>query len=100
MKTIPAPILATLALLAVPGFPSTTQAADAAHGEKLHAGHCTTCHDDGVYTRKERRVDSLSALDAQVRRCDANLEKHWFDEDISDVVAFLNQRYYHFKEKP
>ncbi len=74
------------------------QAADPARGAKLHADHCTACHDDGVYTRKDRRVDSLAALDGQVRRCDANLDKHWFDEDIADVVAFLNQRHYHFPE--
>lgn len=85
---------------------TTAGAADIAHGKEIHDAHCTSCHigmtgGDGslIYTRKDRRVTSLSALQAQVRRCDASLEFKMFDEDIDDVVAYLNQSYYKFPAK-
>ena len=80
-----------------------TLAADAEHGKTLHQSHCTTCHmgmtgGDGsaLYTRKDRRVRSLQGLQAQVRRCETTLELKWFDEDVADVVEYLNARYYKF----
>ena len=82
----------TLALL-LTGLPAA-QAADAKRGEQLVGENCTSCHDDSVYTRKERRVSSLAGLEKQVRRCEQNLGLRWFDEDIQDVVGYLNSTYY------
>ena len=82
-------------------------AADMEHGEKLHEAHCKACHvsmsgGDGslLYTRKNRRIDSLAKLEAQVRRCESNLELKWFEEDIEGVVQLLNTRYYKFTDTP
>lgn len=74
------------------------QAADVEHGKSLHQRSCLTCHDTGVYTRADRRVKSLSALDAQVRQCDANLGTKLSSQDITDIVAYLNQSFYRFEE--
>ncbi len=78
-------------------------AADLRHGKNLHNKHCIACHKsmfggDGskMYTRPDRRVNTLSELEAQVRRCDANLGLRWFEDDVDDVVHYLNQTYYHF----
>ena len=57
---------------------------------------CSGCHDTSVYTRKQRRVKSLSQLDTQVRMCDAQLGIKLFDEDVNALVNYLNQNYYHF----
>jgi mono/diheme cytochrome c family protein len=80
-----------------------TQAADAEHGKTLHQTHCTSCHigmtgGDGspLYTRKDRRVNSLQGLKKQVRRCETTLELKWFDDDVADVVEYLNTQYYKF----
>jgi mono/diheme cytochrome c family protein len=84
---------------------ATAQADEAslAHGKELHQKNCTSCHanmtgGDGsaLYTRSNRRVNSLEALNAQVRRCESNLELKWFDEDINSVVEYLNTNYYKF----
>lgn len=82
---------------------STAQAADFEHGKTLHEADCTACHSgmtggDGavLYTRPDRRVQSYPALEAQVKRCESNLELKWFDEDVADVVQYLNQTYYKF----
>ena len=76
-----------------------------AHGKELHNQSCTSCHvrmqgGDGstLYTRSNRRVNSLGALDAQVRRCESNLELKWFDEDIISVSQYLNSEYYKLQE--
>ena len=72
-------------------------AADIERGKSLKQQHCMTCHDDGVYTRPNRRVTTLAGLKNQVRRCELSLGLKWFDEDIDAVTAYLNQSYYKFK---
>ncbi len=93
-------------LVATVGLSSLTLAANIEHGKKLHEAHCTACHigmtgGDGslLYTRKNRRINSLDTLENQVRRCESNLELKWFEEDINDVVHYLNTRFYTFTTK-
>lgn len=86
------PILG-IALLAT----TPAAAADAQAGKELHDQHCMQCHDSSVYTREDRRVNSLEALHKQVRRCDASLGLRWFDQDVENVVQYLNQTYYNFE---
>ena len=38
----------------------------------------------------------MEALQKQVRRCELNLGLKWFDDDISNVVSYLNDTYYRF----
>ncbi len=72
-------------------------AGDMAHGKQLLEKNCTGCHDDSVYTRKDRFISSKEALTKQVRRCSANTGVQWFDEDVAAVVDYLNATYYKFK---
>ena len=47
---------------------------DIANGKKLYsASKCNQCHGTEVFTRKDRKVKNLAGLEAQVRRCDSNL---------------------------
>lgn len=72
-------------------------AGDPANGQKLFAAsQCMNCHGAEVFTRADRKVNSLAALENQVRKCDANLNTNWYDDEIMDVVAYLNQAYYKF----
>jgi len=87
-------ILTTTCLL-VAGTPLTSAFAD--NGADLYAANCTSCHDDSVYTRKDRRVTSLAGLRKQVQRCELSQGLKWFDEDVDDVVSYLNTTYYKFK---
>lgn len=81
------------------------QAADVAVGKKLHSAECTSCHagivgGDGskLYTRKERRIHSFPALENQVKRCVHSRNLDWSKAQVDDVIAYLNQTYYRFKE--
>ena len=78
--------------------------ADVDRGKKLHNEQCIACHaarfgNNGadIYTRDNRRIHDLKGLRQQVNRCKDNLSITWFDEDVNDVVEYLNATYYHFK---
>ncbi len=85
-------------LLFLPVFLLPAEAADIENGDDLHFENCTGCHQESIYTREARNVDSKERLGLQVRFCKDTLELAWFDEDVGDVVAFLNQKYYHFPD--
>lgn len=76
---------------------SAMAAPDPVNGQKLFAAsRCLECHGTDVFTRPDRKVKSLAALESQVRKCDANLSTNWFDDEILDVVSYLNKTYYKF----
>ncbi len=73
-----------------------SQAADIDNGDDLHFANCTGCHDESVYTRDNRRVSSLPRLGTQVHFCKDSLGLTWFDDEVEDVIGYLNKTYYHF----
>ena len=85
-----------LPLLMLLSFPLSAQADDYANGAKLHMQSCTGCHDNSIYTRQPRRVNSLPALGKQVRFCKDNLGLTWFDDEVNSVIVYLNQDHYRF----
>ena len=76
----------------------SSQAADIDidNGDDLHFTNCTGCHNESVYTRENRRVTSLPRLGTQVRFCKDSLGLTWFDDEVEDVIGYLNKTYYHF----
>ena len=94
-----------LILLILLSLLSTTVLADAKRGKSLHDGNCMTCHigimggvGNDIYLRDNRRVESYPRLVAQVNRCNDNLDVPWHDDEVMDVVEYLNQKFYRFKE--
>lgn len=85
-------LLASVWLAATPA-----RAADLEHGKALHDSNCVNCHTTSVYTRPNRRIDSLEALNRQVQRCETALGVKWPAEDVADVVHYLNENFYKFK---
>ena len=81
-----------IALLLAPA----AHAADIENGDDLHFENCTGCHDSTAYTRDNRKVQSLARLGTQVRFCKDNLGLTWFDDEVDDVIGYLNKEYYHF----
>ncbi len=76
---------------------ATDLSGDAIRGEKLHEANCTSCHDNNVYQRKDRKIASLNALIAQVSSCGHQTEKTLTAPDRNDLVKFLNKKFYKFK---
>ena len=86
------------ALLALGALLPGISAADEPNAEALYQDNCTKCHSSEIYTRPDRRIQSLDALKAQVRMCEQNLELKWFDDQVDSVVSLLNDRFYKFHE--
>ena len=83
--------------------PAIAAAADTEAGRELHQTECIACHQslmDGdasrIYTRPDHKITSHASLITQVRRCEVNLSLQWFDEDVENVAAYLDETYYHF----
>ena len=91
-----APLLLALALPVGVAAADDSTHGNAERGARLHAMHCVSCHDDGVYTRADRRVQSLDGLVRQVRACNRNLDAGLSSGEVDDLIAYLNQRYYRF----
>ncbi len=78
---------------------AVTQVATGTHyqGENLHNDKCTSCHRDEVYTREDRMVRTMAALENQVSNCMTGAAKaEWTPSETSSVIEFLNDRYYKF----
>ena len=75
------------------------EAPNATNGQKLfNESRCLECHSVDLFTSINRKVNNLAGLENVVRRCDANLSTNWFDDQILDVVAYLNKAYYKFEK--
>jgi mono/diheme cytochrome c family protein len=74
---------------------------NATKGKKIFAAsECVRCHQTNkMFTRSDKKVKTLTALDSQVRKCDSQLSTNLFDDEIKDVVAYLNQAHYKFTVK-
>ena len=91
MKTIISLLLMTLSL-------SVTAANGKHHeGKMLHDDKCSSCHTDSVYTREDKMVKTMSALEHQVNNCMKGAAKaEWTKPQTTSVVNFLNDKYYKF----
>jgi mono/diheme cytochrome c family protein len=76
-------------------------AANPAHGKELHDANCQSCHSslmagdpDRIYTRSDRRVSSIDGLRKQVTRCKTTVGVAWPEDQIEDVVDYLNTNFY------
>lgn len=66
-------------------------------GQALHDAECTTCHASSVYTRADRKVNSLERLKYQVNLCKEDVGAEWTDIQTGQVIEFLNHAYYKFE---
>ena len=71
-------------------------AIDLENGKSLHDENCLRCHDESKYTRKERMVKNFQQLHGRIKNCELMAELTWFDEEIDNVTAYLNNQFYHF----
>ena len=89
-------IFALAAGLTVPV--SFAHAQDTERGRLLYQNHCQECHETGVHFREERKVTNPEELTAQVVRWTKELELDWTQEEVADVRAFLDERFYRLEK--
>ncbi len=67
-------------------------------GRMLYENHCTRCHTSVLHVRKNRRAVSLKVLEGWVRRWSGEEKLGWSEEEVVEVVDYLNRRYYQFPD--
>ena len=69
---------------------------DPAHGERLYATHCVTCHTTKMHWREKKLASDWTSLRTQVQRWQGLAGLEWSRSDIEDVTRYLNVLYYHY----
>lgn len=67
---------------------------DAERGRALYDTACVQCHTTQAHWREKRLVRSWPDLIHQVTRWQAIAGQSWRREDVEDVAAYLDQRFY------
>jgi hypothetical protein len=70
---------------------------DGVDGQRLHDANCVSCHDSSVYTRSNRTIRSLDALQQQISGCEHLVKKEFSSTETQNLVKYLNDRFYHFQ---
>jgi mono/diheme cytochrome c family protein len=68
---------------------------DAERGAKLHEV-CLDCHGSGPYTRQDRKIASHDALRREVGRWGDYYNPALSEQDVDDLVAYLERDFYKF----
>jgi N-acetyl-anhydromuramyl-L-alanine amidase AmpD len=89
MIMAPTLVLALSVHAALPG--------DSTEGKRLYEANCTGCHDESVYTRENRSIRSLDALQQQLQACGHVVKKEFSAAETQNLVKYLNDRFYHFQ---
>jgi mono/diheme cytochrome c family protein len=104
MKALTIILALATPILTASAFAAPFDQGDAQAGKATHEKQCVGCHigkfgGDGskIYTRKDRRVKSASALSQQITTCNAMLGNQLFPEGELHLAAYLNGQYYKFK---
>ncbi len=74
-----------------------------ADGKSLHDASCMQCHasltggdGNGLYSRSDRKVTSLSGLEKRVANCAIAADANWTPAQQQQVIDYLNSRFYRF----
>jgi mono/diheme cytochrome c family protein len=77
-----------------PARPAVVSIADGQRGRLLYETACVACHTTEAHWRDKRLVRSWPDLVRQVTRWQSNAKQTWTGEEIVDVAAHLNERFY------
>jgi hypothetical protein len=89
-------ILGASLMLLMPSAYAASLPGDSANGKRLYDVNCVECHDSSVFTRKDRLVRSLDALNKQVANCTHMAKKEFSASEAQDLLKYLNDQFYHF----
>jgi len=87
----------SILMLLMPSAYAASEPGDSANGKRLYDTNCVECHDSSVFTRKDRHVQSLDALQEQVANCTHMAKKQFSASETQDLLKYLNDQFYHFQ---
>lgn len=97
MKTLGKLILINLVSLML--ISTQVTAFDIDNGKALHDENCMRCHNESLYTSEHSKMMNYENLHQRIIQCELMAELAWFEEEIDDVTAYLNQEFYKFEMK-
>jgi hypothetical protein len=86
-----------LLVLLTPSAYAAALPGESAAGKRLHDANCMGCHDTGIYTRKDRHIQSLEALKSQLSDCSHAVKKQFSVIDTQNIIKYLNDQFYQFQ---
>ncbi|MCK5726451.1 MAG: hypothetical protein KAH22_06470 [Thiotrichaceae bacterium] len=90
-------VTGTLLISALLSTTAIASSGNPAKGQALFTkANCQSCHSAAIFSKPDRKIKSQQELESKVRFCDTQLDANWFDDEISDVVAYLNKVFYKF----
>lgn len=94
----------TLLTISIPLPAPALLLGDAGNGARLHAVKCVACHNaqfagkgEQMYLREGRMVKSIEGLLARVEFCNKQTRAGLTEDEINDVVRYLNESFYQFE---
>lgn len=63
-------------------------------GQLLYENHCQICHSSVVHIREKRKAKNSGAVRSWVIHWSKYLKLSWSNDEIDEVVHYLNSRYY------
>lgn len=93
-------VAAILALVVLTLATRSASAADAQRGRVLYETRCGECHAESVHGRKNKAAQDFDAVRRWVARWSDNLRLGWSAEEVEDVTAYLNGRFYNYPCPP
>ena len=87
----------SLLILLMPSSAYAELPGDSADGKRLHDANCMGCHDTGIYTRKDRLVGSLDALQKRLGDCSHMAKKEFSAIETQNIIKYLNDQFYRFQ---
>ena len=78
---------------------AAAQAPAPSRGALLYDTHCVACHTTQVHWRDRKLASDWASLAAETRRWQRNIGLGWSDEEIEDVVRYLNTTIYRFPDQ-
>jgi cytochrome c553 len=87
---------ASLLILLMPSAYAASLPGDSAEGKRLFDARCMECHQTDIFTRKDRKVQSLDALKAQLVACSHAAKVDFSAREMQDLLKYLNDQFYHF----
>ncbi|MGB3037266.1 MAG: hypothetical protein WBB72_07785, partial [Methyloceanibacter sp.] len=70
---------------------------DSADGKRLHDANCMGCHDTRIFTRKDRLVGSLDALQKRLSDRSHMAKKEFSAIETQNIIKYLNDQFYQFR---
>ena len=92
---VPAAILTSVLVVCA----GNARAADAERGKLLYENHCKVCHTSVVHVREDRKAGSRQEVRTWIQRWTKELGLQWGPAEVDDVIEYLNERYYKFKDQ-